>query len=480
MPSTITAYHTDTDANWAAIMAALKDSPEQPTTPCPSRFLIKVGDSVDLLKRLPDNSIDSCVCDPPYNLSIVERWGKASPQDIADAPSPFSRLATGFMGQAWDGTGITFDSAFWGHVLRVLKPGGYLLSFGSPRTSHRMVTAIEDAGFAIRDSFIWLYGSGFPKSKNVALSIDKQAGHPNRGRAIPTASRYQNGTTASLTSNPVRDYEAKTEHGQRWNGWGTGLKPAYEPVVLARKPLDGTVATNVLNYGTGALNIDGCRIGNDLVATQPGDKFKGHGIYGTYGTCEGSLHEGRWPANVLLDEEAAALLDEQTGNVGGGFGRAGGNVNRAATAPGLFLPNRGNAFGYGDQGGASRFFYVAKASRNEREAGCEHLPGVRRTDGRSSEHHVPHLRTTERRNHHPTVKPIALMRHLCRLVTPPNGVVLDPFCGSGSTGCAAVLEGFQFVGIEREPEYVEIAKARIAHWLKLAAEGRTDDDEEVA
>ena len=167
---------------------------------------------------------------------------------------------------------------------------------------------------------MWLYGSGFPKSKNVALSIDKQAGHPNHGRAIPTASRYQNGTAASLTSHPVPDYEATTETGQHWNGWGTGLKPAYEPIVLARKPLVGTVATNVLNYGTGALNIDGCRIGNDLVATQPGDKFKGDGIYGKYGTCEGSLHEGRWPANVLLDEEAAALLDAETGNVGGGFG----------------------------------------------------------------------------------------------------------------------------------------------------------------
>jgi site-specific DNA-methyltransferase (adenine-specific) len=305
------------------------------------------------------------------------------------------------MGKRWDASGIAYDTTLWAECLRVLKPGGHLIAFGGTRTYHRMTVAIEDAGFEIRDSILWLYATGFPKSHN--LDGD-------------------------------------------WKGWGTALKPAHEPAVLARKPLTGTVADNVLTWGTGALNIDGSRVGSSGGTQWVSDGAKGDdGQFGG-GIKDGkiaSINAGRWPANVILDEHAAEALDAQSGHSvskatprhNGEFKSFSKGKNYAHTA-----------HGHDDSGGASRFFYIAKASRAEREAGLDAPAG-------------------ERANHHPTVKPITLMRHLVRLVTPKGGVVLDPFMGSGSTGCAAILEGMRFVGIDITAEYVDIAERRIQHYL---------------
>jgi site-specific DNA-methyltransferase (adenine-specific) len=390
-----------------------------------SDFWLYQGDCVEVLRSWPEASVDAVVCDPPYEI--------------------------GFMAKGWDQAGVAFAPATWAEVLRVLKPGGHLLSFGGTRTYHRLACAIEDAGFEVRDSIHWIYGSGFPKSKNVALSIDKGEGHPNRGRAIPTASTHLPGgkyADEKLTSNPVEPYTAKSPEAKAWEGWGTALKPAHEPIILARKPLDGTVAANVQKWGTGALNIDGCRIPttDKLAAGGPlgvnaGDTRTGKALgmfqEGTANTFE-QHSGGRWPANVMFDEAAAVDLDA-----------------RAA--------------------GVSRFFYVAKPSRRERDHGLDAFPA--RTGGEATDREdgtaglsSPRAgagRTGGSRNYHPTVKPVALMRELCRLVTPPRGIVLDPFVGSGSTGMAARLEGFRFVGVDQSAEYLALAQARIEAALTL-------------
>jgi len=316
------------------------------------------------MQEMAPGSIDAIVCDPPYEL--------------------------GFMGKAWDSTGVAYQPETWAACLRVLKPGGHLLAFGGSRTYHRMACAIEDAGLQIRDQIMWLYGTGFPKSLDVSKAIN----------ATPT-----------------------TNAARQWDGWGTALKPAHEPIVVARKPLIGTVAANVQKHGTGALNIDGCRVGSSILPAVRA----GQARLGTFERKDMVTSErvGRWPANIILDEEAGAILDEQSE-------------------------------------GVSRFFYCPKAGRGEREAGLREA-GLReagsydfRRDGSLDG------RTTARAaNNHPTVKPVALMRYLIRLVTPPGGTVLDPFLGSGTTLMAAALEGFDAVGIEREKEYVEIARARL-------------------
>jgi hypothetical protein len=642
--------------------------------PRPSWQIVE-GDNREVLARLPDACVDAVVTDPPYELA--------------------------FMGKRWDATGIAFDPDLWRAVLRVLKPGGHLLAFSGTRTYHRMVCAIEDAGFEIRDQLAWMFGTGFPKSKNVAMSIDKGEGViGHRSIAAVTAGVDDN----SGGRGPDRSVGAYVPGGDTpgaaWAGWGTALKPAHEPIVLARKPLIGTVAANVLAHGTGGLNVDSCRIGSEArvnapAGNKPGTHAYNMGVVGMPQDAEGRDCIGRWPANVLMDEwldpvlllrdnapsavrefyadhegvrgvrvpdddpaepqdedalllagllrsglvsadagsasdarpqaspgftgqdarveipradagpgipgmegrsaheprlrdcgavlpvadrtghvrehghaqqptmhpgaspgdgappwqtagsggigappqrdqerqsdresgdarqrdaqaracsdlagaaisasgdrpiearasevpmrwrkyfvstgqaircGAAAMLDAQSGTVPGQQGRASQSGKVASSvALGDKRVHANMPEPRGDTGGASRFFYTAKASKSEREAGLDHLP-VRsggeltdRTDG-SDGLNSPRAgagRGGGRRNHHPTVKPIALMRYLVRLITPPGGIVLDPFAGSGSTIAAAVLEGFSALGIELSAEYADIARARVAHW----------------
>jgi hypothetical protein len=460
------------------------------------------------------------VCDPPYEL--------------------------GFMNKGWDASGIAFDPAFWAVIFRALKPGGHLLAFGGTRTYHRMACAIEDAGFEIRDSLHWVYGSGFPKSLNVSKAIDDRAGaeRPIIGEhktQLPggntfaqdawSQSQRAGGQTCVYlkAGQPCQGHDSgfsqgktfhtgvtasATEDAKRWEGWGTALKPAHEPIVLARKPFKGTVAANLLAHGTGAINVDGCRVsteGETFRAPQsdPGNR-DGTQMFGfdeysarerfqaaQRASTERLAERGRWPANFVLshleecdwerdDRESGSRdyvcapgcpvveLDRQSGR--GKSPPAGKPVRRfgARASEGWGLSSYSEGRAYGDEGGASRFFYCAKPSARERDYGCEGLPvrsggeATDREDG-SAGLNSPRAgagRRGGRRNVHPTVKPIQLMRWLCRLVTPPGGVVLDPFTGSGTTGIAALREGFAFIGVEQSSEYIEIARARIARALE--------------
>ena len=404
-----------------------------------NEIVILEGDSLEVLKDLPDNSVDSVVTDPPYGLS--------------------------FMGKKWDYDVPSVE--LWCEVLRVLKPGGHLLSFGGTRTYHRMVVNIEDAGFEIRDQIQWIYGSGFPKSQNVAIQIDKQAGAiGHRGKALNMSGKGDRldivtyDSAEGLQSAPA--YEPATDAAKQWQGWGTALKPANEPICLARKPLEKglTVAENVLKYGTGSLNIDASRIEGKL----DGDPNRFKKTDGGWGVAK--FHEqpvvrteGRWPANVLFDGDAADLLDEQTA---GTRASKPSNTGTKFNATGLF-PIESEPVKHDDSGGASRFFYVAKASKRERNAGLEGMPekesGVKNDSGRGFSEGDPYKKVLNQ-NNHPTVKPVKLMEYLVKLVTPPNGVVLDPFVGSGSTLVAVKNLGFSGIGIEREPEYAKIAIKR--------------------
>jgi len=479
------------------------------------------GDCREVMADMESNSIDAIVTDPPYEL--------------------------GFMGKKWDSSGIAYDPLLWAEALRVLKPGGHLLAFGGTRTYHRMACAIEDAGFEIRDSIHWIYGSGFPKSLDVSKAIDKidaAAMRSERAQVFQAWLRQHitpqeiNDLTQTdmghhLTTHPTQPSVATAEmfdllrphlpevpaeieamvrqrtiesenfkkrevigrldnvpekrpgfasdrfggggshsiditapatpEAARWQGWGTALKPAHEPVVVARKPLVGTVAANVLEYGTGALNIDECRIEGD-VPSVPQPKFGvSDGVY-EFGAGEGrngemSQASGRWPANIVLDEDAAAELDAQSGVGVSGTAVKRNGVTGWGTAP-VGTPD----VGYGDTGGASRFFYCAKASSSERNAGMDELPEsvVSVWGGDDDDLSEGKKSTVPRRNIHPTVKPLDLMRWLVRLVTPPGGTVLDPFMGSGTTAEACVIEGFEWVGIEQNADYIPLIEARLS------------------
>jgi DNA modification methylase len=447
------------------------------------QYKLHTGDSLEVLKTLPDNSIDSVVTDPPYEL--------------------------GFMDKGWDKSGIANNVELWKEVFRVLKPGGHLLSFGGSRTYHRMASAIEDAGFEIRDQIQWIYGSGFPKSHNISKAIDKKLGVEAEvvGRqkgSLPTAGRenwknlYDRGDGKTPDG---RDYQKAVERRERiesegipltvptsdeakkWDGWGTALKPAHEPIVFARKPIKGSVADNVLQWGTGALNIDGSRVeygdeSNPTIAryanvnapssAQPDWVHVNRG--GRFDdSAKQSASLGRWPANILFDEEAAELLDEQSG-VSKSTQRTGKRSGKEAGTFGKYIGQDEVSMGHSDSGGASRFFYVAKASPSEREAGLENMPlvrggGMKGTEDGSLLTGSGNERNAMRANHHPTVKPITLMRYLVRLITPPDGIVLDPFSGSGTTGCATLMEGFSYIGIDLSQEYNDIAEARMKHWF---------------
>jgi len=373
------------------------------------QFTLHHGDCLDALRLMPDCSVDAIVTDPPYGLS--------------------------FMGKKWDYDVPSVD--VWAECLRALKPGGHLLAFAGTRTQHRMAVRIEDAGFEIRDMIAWVYGSGFPKSLNLK---------------------------------------------DEWQGWGTALKPALEPITVARKPLIGTVAENVLQHGTGAINVDGGRVGfvSDAdrkestaknqhadFGTQP---MTNNNVYGDYSMIQPANYNppGRWPANFIHDgsEEVVGLFPQSNGGAfpkksniptgkhyDGGWGAV---DNKERTEMG--------------SGSAARFFYCAKASKADRDAGLDGSHSKQMDESRKQGNpggDNPRNRGVQKRtNFHPTVKPTDLMRYLCRLVTPPNGIVLDPFNGSGSTGCAAVLEGFQYIGIEREAEYIAISEKRIQNALE--------------
>lgn len=370
------------------------------------------SDCLNGMKMLCENSIDAIVTDPPYGLS--------------------------FMGKKWDYDVPSVD--VWKECLRILKPGGHLLSFGGTRTYHRMTVAIEDAGFEIRDQLQWIYGSGFPKSMDVSKAIDKAAGVERT--VVDTIPDRWTGKGNSLnfsTDRPQSEVKLMgppvTTKAQEWSGWGTALKPANEPICLARKPIIGTVAQNILEHSTGAINIDATRIGDSR----------------------------RWPTNVFLDEESAKLLDSTTGDLKSGGYPPEGNVRSKQhvygkpneTGPQKFTSN---------SGGPSRFFYVAKASKSDKNAGIGNMPyvesGVKNDSGRGFSESDPHKKVLNQ-NFHPTVKPTELMKELVKLITPPNGTVLDPFMGSGSTGVAARELGFGFIGFEISAEYFNLAKNRI-------------------
>lgn len=461
------------------------------------------GDCLDVLAELPDASVDAVVTDPPYGLD--------------------------FMGKHWDTGAVAFDTAIWGHCLRVLKPGGHLLAFGGTRTWHRLAVAVEDAGFEIRDNIAWLYGSGFPKSLDVSKAIDKRGGNAHLaddiGAAIKAARESRGWTTgqadrhfcggstnwtwyegrkgvcrpptpndfrkiaaewpelseyAALVEEAHRDIVGEkfagiatpgdvnrqtvggsravkvditapaTDDAKRWAGWGTALKPAFEPVVVGRKPLTGTVAGNVLAHGVGALNIDGCRVATDEpIACHHGTNGAAGVTYGNRreyvpGSAGETHSKGRWPSNVVVDECAAAEIDRQSG-VTRSTASAGRNGNDKAAATFGLKRSRDDVRGHDDEGGASRFFptfrYQAKAATDERPT----ANGIA----------------------HPTVKPLDLMRWLIRLVTPPGGIVLEPFAGSGTTAEACIHEHMRCIAIEREADYLPLIVARLTKPMEI-------------
>lgn len=453
------------------------------------------GDCLEVLRRIPDASIDAVVTDPPYGLEFMgKEWdgadgfrrslnpndagrdnafgrtSRTSPEYRTASKAQATRRQEGGISQAsgpsflgglnpkclvcdhwqrgsnpckceapeWTQERLVRLHSFqewceaWSREsLRVLRPGGHMLAFGGTRTFHRLACAVEDAGFEIRDSIAWMYGSGFPKSLDVSKAIDKAAGHW-RGKAGEVVSENDSLGAPNYERTPKGD-PVTAAAAAAAAGWGTALKPAFEPVVVARKPLAGTVAANWMAHGTGALNIAACRVGDEVRVNEPmGAPENSYGGYAATATATA----GRWPANVVLDESQAAELDEQAPETGGSGKASGPSLTGTSTsvARGVFSGVDDTPF-YGDLGGASRFFYVAKADQSERVK----VSGVA----------------------HPTVKPLTLMRWLVRLVTPPGGTVLDPFAGSGTTVEACLLEGFRCIAIEREADYLPLIVQRI-------------------
>jgi|688.fasta_scaffold309879_1 site-specific DNA-methyltransferase (adenine-specific) len=405
--------------------------------------MIRIGNCIDLMSEMADNSIDAVVTDPPYEL--------------------------GFMGKSWDASGIAYNTEVWRQCLRILKPGGHLLAFGGSRTYHRLACAIEDAGFDIRDQIMWVYGSGFPKSMNIGKAIDKASGATRTVVGVGKSGKNRNVLNAANYPDTFGgDYEiteAATQEAKQWEGWGTALKPAHEPIVVARKAVDGTIAQNVMTWGTGGINIDGCRVrredGDDSVAGSRTATF------GTQETVSGGNGTGGWeqndagrfPANFIHDgsDEVLQLFPNS---------KAGKPQEKRGTG-GIWGKGDGHSIpvgpSYGDDGSAARFFYCAKPSTAERNAGLDGLQ-KKKADTRSDvAAGMWKDKNAAHQNHHPTVKPITLMRYLIKLVVPPNGIVLDPFLGSGTTGVAAIQENINWLGFEMNPEYADIARRRTGH-----------------
>jgi site-specific DNA-methyltransferase (adenine-specific) len=373
-------------------------------------MLLLNGDCIEEMQKLIDDGVqvDSVVTDPPYHLqSIVKRFGKegsAPAQEGTDGA--FSRASKGFMGKEWDGGDIAFRPETWELAMKLLKPGGHILAFSASRNYHRMAVAIEDAGFEIRDQMMWLYGSGFPKSHNIGKGVNKKLGNDTE-----------------------------------WEGWGTALKPAHEPIAVGRKPLsESSNVNNVLKHRTGGINIDGCRI-------------------------EG----GRFPANVMHD--GSDVIVNQFPNTKSGKLTPDMNIKPSTGWSGGSRSDRVKNTFNGDEGSAARFFYCPKTSKSERHSNLddhETSVGANGNKWTDQDYRKGETKpTTERKNTHPTVKPVELMKYLCRLVTPKGGTVLDPFMGSGSTGMAAKDEGFDFIGIEKEEEYFKICESRIRGFSPL-------------
>ena len=399
------------------------------------------GDCKESLQWLIDNNIqvDSIVTDPPYEL--------------------------GFMGKAWDATGIAYDVDTWKLAFQVLKPGGHLLSFGGSRTYHRMACAIEDAGFEIRDQIMWIYGSGFPKSLNVSKAIDKMAGEKRKVMYTNIESKINPLRNAARIyacglSNSWDITAPATDAAKQWDGWGSALKPSHEPIVVARKPLDKgcNIAQNVLKHGTGGINIDGCRVSicseDDIHKKNPHTVTKGGGLVSTglYPNLY-KVPQGRFPANIIHDGsdevmEEFAKYGEKNGHSGvrikAGKVSHGYNKNPTTQVDGPSYDH------LNDKGTAARFFYSAKASKTDRAG-----------------------------SNHPTVKPVALIQYLVRLVTPPNGIVLDMFAGSGTTGQAAIQEGFKVILMEREPAYLQDIATRLNSCFNKDKEEETNQYEQL-
>jgi len=404
------------------------------------------GDCLLELKELKDNSIDSIVTDPPYGLS--------------------------FMGKKWDYEVPSVE--VWKECLRVLKPGGHLLSFAGSRTYHRIAVNIEDAGFDIRDQIMWIYGSGFPKSLNIGKAVDKLQGNVREdlGEMEQPASNKAGGNSLNMSKMGMPDTARISEGNSAYEGLGTALKPAHEPIVVARKPIsEKNIALNVLKWGTAGINIDGCRIESSEKLARPINDADNK-VYGNFDNF-GNPHEpqGRFPANIIFDEEAGRMLDEQSGISNGGKRNNTVTLNYDSTSWERKVGDTRPRKEHNDKGGASRFFYCAKASKSERNKGCDIIRAEFKAGAEFRPNHMkkalvgkdgnPYGRWGKIKNNHPTVKPIKLMRYLVRLVTPKGGLCLDPFIGSGTTAIACKLEGFNYLGIERESDYIEIAESRI-------------------
>ena len=413
---------------------------------------IRHGDCLEVLRGLPDNSVDSVVTDPPYGLSNTK------PQQVADVLAAWVKGDTvsvpakrgGFMGKDWDS--FVPPPAVWEECMRVLKPGGHMAVFAGSRTQDLMGLSIRLAGFEIRDTLGWIYGSGFPKSKNIARQLDKTLGEDVPiGKAFNTAGGgdRESEFASNGRSKAHEQWSPMSDPAKQWDGWGTALKPAIEPIILARKPLDGTVANNVLAHGVGGLNIDACRVGDEVMpkGASTGEVVSENGSMAGPNTGRvvvGSV-TGRFPANVLLDEHAAAEMDKQSGIAKpkpARTGKRGGSAWHGMES--LGSPDKCGHWPEDAGGGASRFFpvfkYQAKAPKKER-------PVIEREDGSKIQH--------------PTVKPLALMEWLVTLITPPAGLVLDPFAGTGTTLQAARDKGFKVIGVEQDPEYIQLIETRL-------------------
>jgi site-specific DNA-methyltransferase (adenine-specific) len=497
------------------------------------------GNNIDILKTYPDNYFDAVVTDPPYGLGkepnaaeLMKDWIEYGYHEVS---------GSGFMGKEWDA--FVPQPVFWKEVFRVLKHGGHVLSFFGTRTYDWGVMSMRFAGFEVRDCIQWLYGSGFPKSHNIGKAIDKMEGNEREVIGKYQLPDFADGIRKKQWDCNVKSEESVfgasgqnivTKGNSEWEGWGSALKPANEPIVLARKPLEKglSIAENILKWGVGGINIDATRIGfkDDADYKESTQKnqhadfgtkpLTNNNVYGDYSMVQPKNYqpEGRFPANIIFthhedceckNEEVEnwdchedcpiRILDEQSGisKSPKTYKRNSDGINDKIYGQGIGEKSGKDSINFGDVGGASRFFYVAKASKSERNNGLDGFEeknkpdnyimpkltcsvcGSKRVDssnklvcGCKGETHYEEQNSLESKNNlaggnknfHPTIKPVKLMRYLVKMITPQNGIVLDPFCGSGTTGIACKLEGFEFVGMEQDPEYCKIAEGRINNY----------------